>query len=334
MRIKKRYNETTAVKTPGLGTVGHIRIGEKAKSQNGKEYPVSLDYFKPDAPEQYMQFFSTAYGDKPAKLTITFLSNDLNEVCRQFYELRDGAGGRLAYGDGKTFYVATKQGDGTVKDVVTEPADTNTWMKAQESAAGKPWRERLVLRFALPQIPVLGLWEFSTHGGGSTIPNIVGAVDTMIEVAGRIAGIPFDLIVEKVKSDKAGSKSVYPVVSLIPNISQESASIVRGLPMQLGTILTEEKIGQLSSGQTVHTAEAQEPAFAEYEEIESTAKDIDIEALKDEIEKCFSNDELSVLYHSNTYYEKYKELFTARRKEIEQLIEFAGELSSSRKIKI
>lgn len=322
MRIKKRYNETTPAKTAGLGTVGRIRIGEKAKNANGKEYPTSLDYFKPDGPEQYMQFFKTAYGDKPKKLTITFLSNDLNEVCRQFYELRDGAGGRLAYGDGKTFYVATKQGDGTVKDVVTEPDDTDAWMKAQESAAGKPWRERLVLRFALPQIPVLGLWEFSTHGGGSTIPNIVGTVDTMLEVAGRIAGIPFDLIVEKVKSDKAGSKSVYPVVSLVPNISQDSAAIVRGLPMQLGTILTEEKIGQLAGGQPV---EQSEPEFSDFEEIESTANGVDVEALKDEIENCFSVAALEALYKKTENAKDHKTLFTARRKEVERLIE-AGQI--------
>lgn len=327
MRIKKRYNEATAAKTPGLGTVGHIRIGEKAKNSNGKEYPISLDYFKPDAPEQYMQFFRTAYGDNPKKLTIIFLSNDLNEVCRQFYELRDGSGARLAYGDGKTFYVATKQGDGTVKDVVTEPADPDAWMKAQESTAGKPWRERLVLRFALPQIPILGLWEFSTHGGGSTIPNIVGTVDTMLELAGRIAGIPFDLIVEKVKSDKAGSKSVYPVVSLIPNISQESAYIVRGLPMQLGTILTEEKIGQLSSGEPVQPVEVQETPFAEYEEIESNAG-FDIEALKDEIENCFSTDALNALYKSTANANKHKALFTDRLKEIERMIG-AGQIPTS-----
>ena len=324
MRIVKRYNDAAPAKSAGLGTVGHIRIGEKAKNANGKEYPVSLDYFKPDAPEQYMQFFRAAYGDNPRKLTITFLSNDLSEVCRQFYELRDGSGARIAYGDGQTFYVATKQGDGTVKDVVTSPADTDKWMNEQEKQAGKPWRERLVLRFALPQIPVLGLWEFSTHGGGSTIPNIVGTVDTMLEVAGRIAGIPFDLIVEKVKSDKAGSKSVYPVVSLIPNISQESAAIVRGLPMQLGTILTEEKIGQLASGAVEQLAPAPEPEFAEYEEVPTV---FDLEELKDKIADCFSVDSLSELYNENLEYEQHKKLFTARRKEVERLIA-AGQIQA------
>lgn len=324
MRIIRRIDEAPA-KVASLGTVGHIRIGEKAKNQSGKEYPTSLDYFKPDAPEQYLQFFRTAFGDKPAKITITFLSNDINDVCRQFYELRDGAGGRMAYGDGVTFYVATKQGDGTVKDVVTAPLDVDKWMKAMETTAGKPWRERLVLKFAIPQIPVLGLWEFSTHANASTIPNIIGTIDTVYDMAGRLAGIPFDLIIEKVKSDKSGSKSVYPVVTMVCNISQESAALVRELPMQVGAMLTEQRIAQLASGEPEQPKEA-EP-FTEYEEVTPEPDGIDIEALIDNVEKCLSIAALSILFESDERYRKepYKALFSAQRKEIERLIK-AGQI--------
>ena len=172
----------------------------------------------------------------------------------------------MAYGDGVTFYVATKQGDGTVNDVVTTPPDVDKWMKAMETTAGKPWKERLVLKFAIPQIPVLGLWEFSTHANNSTIPNIIGTIDTVYEMAGRLAGIPFDLIIEKVKSDKAGSKSVYPVVTMVCNISQESAALVRELPMQVGAMLTEQRIAQLASGEHQPQQKESEP-FTEYEDI-------------------------------------------------------------------
>lgn len=322
MRIIRRIDEAPA-KVASLGTVGHIRIGEMAKNANGKEYPVSLDYFKPDAPEQYLQYFRAAFGDKPAKITITFLSNDLNDVCRQFYELRDGAGGRMAYGDGVTFYVATKQGDGTVKDVVTTPPDVDKWMKGMETTAGKPWRERLVLKFAIPQIPVLGLWEFSTHANASTIPNIIGTIDTVFQIAGRLAGIPFDLIIEKVKSDKAGSKSVYPVVTMVCNISQESAALVRELPIQAGKMLTEQRIAQLASGEVEQPKES-EP-FTEYEEV--TPDHDDIEDVKDNVEKCLSIAALSILFESDERYKKepYKALFSAQRKEIERLIK-AGQI--------
>lgn len=324
MRIIRKIDQAAA-KVASLGTVGHIRIGEKAKSANGKEYPTSLDYFKPDAPEQYTQFFRAAYGDKPAKITITFLSNDINDVCRQFYELRDGAGGRIAYGNGVTFYVATKQGDGSVKDVVTTPPDVDKWMKAMETTAGKPWKERLVLKFAIPQIPVLGLWEFSTHANASTIPNIIGTIDTVFEMAGRLAMIPFDLIIEKVKSDKSGSKSVYPVVTMVCNISQESAALVRELPAQAGKMLTEQRISQLASGEVDQPKEA--GPFTEYEEVSAEPKSIDISALMDKVEKCLSIAALTTLYNSDEKHgkEPYKSLFSAQKKEIERLIK-AGQI--------
>lgn len=271
MRIQRRINQQVQ-RTASLGVVGKIKIGETVDGKNGRR-PVSLDYFKACAPEQYARFFRDYYSDKPTKITVVFLSNDMNEVCKNFYELRDGSGGRIAYGDGKEFLVATKQGDNQIKDVLFTPQDPQQWMDEAEKRSGCKWRERLVLKFAIPALPILGVWEFSTHGTGSTIPNIVGTIDTMLEMAGRIAGIPFDLIVEKVKSDKAGSKSVYPVVKIIPNISPESAEVVRGLPMQLGAILTQEKILQLSNGE-----EKQIPSFvepipeSEFEEIESVPK--------------------------------------------------------------
>jgi len=266
MRIQRRINEEVQ-RAGGLGVVGKIKIGELIPTGNGKTRPTSLDYFRPDAPEQYARFFREYYSDKPNKITVVFLSNDMNEVCKNYYELRDGSGGRIAYGDGNTFFVATKQGDNMVKDVVITPQNPKVWMDESEQRSGGKWRERLVLRFAIPAIPVLGVWEFSTHGNNSTIPNIVGTIDTMLEMAGRIAGIPFDLIVEKVKSDKSGSKSVYPVVKIIPNISPESAEIVRGLPMQLGAILTQEKIVQLSTGETKAIPQHIE-TVTEYEEFE------------------------------------------------------------------
>jgi len=270
MRIQRRINEQEQ-RSAGLGVVGKIKIGEMVATGNGKNRPSSLDYFRADAPEQYARFFRDYYSDKPNKITVVFLSNDMNEVCKNYYELRDGSGGRIAYGDGTTFFVATKQGDNMVKDVVMTPQSPQAWMNEAEQKSGGKWRERLVLRFAIPALPILGVWEFSTHGNNSTIPNIVGTIDTMLEMAGRIAGIPFDLIVEKVKSDKAGSKSVYPVVKIIPNISPESAEIVRGLPMQLGAILTQEKITQLSTGETKSIPAIIEPV-SEYEEIESVPK--------------------------------------------------------------
>jgi hypothetical protein len=142
-------------------------------------------------------------------------------------------------------------------------------------------------------------------------------------MAGRLAGIPFDLIIEKVKSDKAGSKSVYPVVTMVCNISQESAALVRELPMQVGAMLTEQRITQLASGEQpaipAQSAIPDPEPFTEYEEV---PEPIDVEELRDKLDKCFTIEALTVLFNSDKLHEQpeNKALFTARRGEIEKMI--------------
>ncbi len=272
MRIKRRINGVDTAKTVGIGIVGKISIGEKAKGANGKEYPVSLDYFKCRANPEYLTMFAEKFGEKPDKLTITFLSNELSEICPNYYELRDSAGKRLAYGDGITFLLATKQGDGSIKDVSITPANPDKWMIDTANSAGSDWKEVLLLRFALPQMPVMGVWELRTSGDDSSIPAILGTIDAVNSIAGRICMIPFDLSVKKVKSDKSGSKSVYPVISLTCNLSQESAERVSQLPAGVHTMLTEQKVLQLTGGEDMPTASlspgGNDPEFAHYEVVE------------------------------------------------------------------
>ena len=270
-KIKRRIGEPVAVadelQTVTLNVIGKIKIGEKRKTDAGKEYPASLDYFRPDTQPQYEQLFFDAYGQKPNKLTILFLSNEIGDVCRNFYELRNNAGKVAAYGDGVTFNVTTNQGDGAIKYVETTPDDPEKWMNEQERTAGGKWRETLILRFALPEIPVLGLWEFRTHGQNSTIKNIVGAIEAVKQLANRIALIPFDLTVQKVTGDKAGSKNNYPVVGLVANISAANMEKIAALPQSLNFILTEQRISTLAA----NVAEPEpEPEFAESFELSST----------------------------------------------------------------
>jgi len=283
MRIKKRFGTNQPAKTVGIGIVGKISIGEKGEKGN----PVSLDYFRCKANPEYQQMFRDKYGEKPNKLTIVFLSTNPDENCTNFYELRDSAGKRISYGDGEKFMVATMQQDRSVKDVEVIPADPDKWMEQQAQKSGTAWKECLILRFALPEMPVLGLWEFVTFGDDSTIPAILGSIDVVQSMAGRICLIPFDLSVKKVKSDKAGSKSVYPVVSLTCNLSAETAEKVRMLPASVGGILNENKVLQLSGGDydpekptASVSAKVDDDGFDEYEEVPNPENEIALKEAK------------------------------------------------------
>lgn len=223
-----------------LPLLGRIKIGAKEISKKtGKEYPTSLDYFRADG--KYAELFHRVYGDRPQKIQIVFFSNRLEDVCSESYIVRDDAGRLLAEGDGENWKCWS--------------AKTNQFVYGQFELAeiqrrlGKP-HVSLTLRFILPKVPgVFGMWQFTTKGGASSIPAIRDTVDQVMEMAGVITNIPFDLVVEKVKSNKPGASSVFPVVTLIPNISQENLDILADYVRQgtkLRGLLTEDRIRTLA----------------------------------------------------------------------------------------
>jgi len=217
--IARNAAETTHSPIP---IIGKIRVGEKALTKDGKEYPTSLDYFKPSG--RYEREFYEAYGEKPSKLSILFASDDLAVSCFERYECRDKAGKKVGLSDGQTCMVwDSVQG----RMVNINPDDPKV------KAAGI-WRAALTLRFVLPDIQgIFGLWEFTTYGEKSTIPQIRETYDYVESAAGTVRGLPFDLLVEKHKSESPDGKNrSYPVVSLVANLSAANMDKLRGLVAQ------------------------------------------------------------------------------------------------------
>lgn len=213
--------------------IGKIRVGEKALTKDGKEYPTSLDYFKPSG--RYEQEFYEAYGEKPNKLSILFASDDLAVSCFERYECRDKAGKRTGLSDGQTCMVWDSSAG---RMVSIDPRDPKV------KTAGV-WRAALTLRFILPELQgIFGLWEFTTYGEKSTIPQIRETYDYVEAAAGTVRGLPFDLLVEKHKSESPDGKNrSYPVVSLVANLSAANMDKVRALVGQglpLPTMVTRD----------------------------------------------------------------------------------------------
>lgn len=199
-----------------LPEIGKIKIGAKAISKNGKEYPISLDYFR--ATGTFANEFDKLFGEKPNSLQIAFISDDLNEVCNQRFECWD-KGKRYGYGDGETF---------TVWDATTGAYVNNLPSTDPRVRAYKKWDETLTLRFVLLKMKgVLGVWTYQTKAKEVSIPSIVKSFDLVKEKAGTIIGFPFNLQVEKKVSYSPGEAKSYPVVSLIPNFSEENIEMVR-----------------------------------------------------------------------------------------------------------
>ena len=73
----------------------------------------------------------------------------------------------------------------------------------------------------------MGLWQFSTKGVASSIPQVRDTFDAMLESNGHCSGVIFDLSVKMHTSQKPTTASKYPVVSLLPNESEDNLRMVQ-----------------------------------------------------------------------------------------------------------
>ena len=200
--------------------LGRVACGEKSE----KGYPRSLDYFV--ASGKYAELFKSAYGDKPSTIQIVFPNDDAELCCKESYELRDTAGKLVSEGDGETFKVWSDK----TKAYIT--LSTEQYPNLMEMIAGKypkcEWKITLTLNFIIPKVRgIIGLWSFSTKGSASTIPQVRDTFDAMLEQNGHASGVIFDLSVKMHKSNKPNDSSRYPVVSLVPNESEENLRMVK-----------------------------------------------------------------------------------------------------------
>ncbi len=225
-RITKRKDVVSASVLP---EIGKIKIGEKAKTAQGVEYPKAIDYFKPTG--TFANEFTKLFGEKPKRLSIAFISDDINEVCNQRYECWE-KGKRYGWSDGDdwTVWDASKGDigkDGKPKgSYVTIKSDTPE-KQALIKSVGK-WDEMLTLRFVILEMKgIMGYWRFETKAKTVTIPSIIKSFDFVREKAGSIIGFPFSLIVEKKTGYNPGEARNYPAVSLVPNFTQDSLEMVR-----------------------------------------------------------------------------------------------------------
>lgn len=245
--------------------VGRIRIGVKEQRQKAGgqtvEFPRAVDYFVA-APGKYRELFRAAFGEEPRSLPICFFSDERSAVCSEQYECRDESGRLLAEGDGDNDFRIFQPdhaapGGGRYVDGTKE--DLTAAVREYKTRTGKAptWRAALTLRFFLvhPRINVLGYWQLKTHAETTSIPNIVGVWDRVHESVGDlIVRVPFDLTIDMHVSQKPGAKNRYPVLNLVPHLSQQNLEMARQLADSgetLRGILTGESIQMLAAPQKI-----------------------------------------------------------------------------------
>lgn len=240
MIMKGRINinrPTTGIQRVVLPRVGFIKVGYKEKAANGKEYPKSVDYFIPTG--KYAGLFTKAYGEKPQTIQIVFPDDAPEKVCNEMYEYRDDYGRRIAYGDGETFFVwnGKQYCQYSTKDYPNLMARVaEKYPNRAVLNGGDGWIVTLTVTFIVPLVRgVGGVWQFTTKGTASTIPNIRDTFDAILEEKKFVKGIIFDMNVQFAVSQKPGDRSRYPVVTIVPNESEGNLFAVKEAfkPVQL-----------------------------------------------------------------------------------------------------
>lgn len=199
-----------------LPEIGRLHIGKKQMGQNGREYPVSVDYFIPSG--KYAGMFTQALGEKPATIQVVFPCDDAAKVCNERYEYRDDKGALVARGDGRVFEIWNGQNYAPYSvdqypDIMKQITANNPTKRGAEN-----WDVVLTLRFVVPAVRgVVGVWQFSTKGRASSVNNIRESFDGVQLMRGTVTQTVFDLSVQFAKSNKPGVNSRYPVVSLVAN---------------------------------------------------------------------------------------------------------------------
>lgn len=206
-RIKRPNPESAS---PGIPRLGWVKIGAK----NEKGYPVSLDHFI--ASGKYSEAFSREIG-RTNKLEITFMSDDPAISCLEQYEYYDSEGRLFADGNGETFRVWDQRKEKySTYQIEKWPSLMQDVERVSRSQTG--WNITLTLNFVVLKLnKIMGYWSFKTKGEVSSIKNIRESFDYFLNKKGTVVGVPFDLTVEMVKSNKPGVRSRYPVVNLIAN---------------------------------------------------------------------------------------------------------------------
>lgn len=199
-----------------LPEIGRLHIGKKQTGQNGREYPVSVDYFIPTG--KYAGMFMAALGEKPQTIQVIFPDDAPEKVCNERFEYRDNSGALVSWGDGRTFYVwdgkmYVPYGVDKFPDIMEQITAKNPTKRGTDN-----WDIVLTLRFIVPAVRgIVGVWQFSTKGKASSVRNIRESFDAVQLMRGTVTQTVFDLSVRFAKSNKPNTNSRYPVVSLVAN---------------------------------------------------------------------------------------------------------------------
>ena len=222
MPIKNLSEET---RMPRLGKIQlGIRVPVLKDGQpvirDGKPVmrPEKVEYFVLDKLNSGYQKIVDLFGPQPKELRILIPVEDEELWATQYYKMYDMTRGLICRGDGEN---ASRMID--IKTGSLPNKDTGTVGMKDMVCAGKNCPEYkakkcgevMNLRFILPEVPGLGIWQIDT-GSINSILNINSCAKMIKAAFGRISMVPLSLTLEpiEVNNPETGKKQKVYVLNL------------------------------------------------------------------------------------------------------------------------
>jgi len=235
---------------PRMPRLGKIRLGRKVEGQGRSDYPKALDHFlcPPDVIEAVkgsVPFCDASCKEDagPIELPIMFLANDRDQVAGQWFRSYKAAVGLVCKGDGwKADALFDREALTKAGGAISQPIPVDLWARHDSKATVRSdniecWGEGydgkdacpaysaakckrlMMLQFAIPQAPGLGVYQLDTSSFYSIL-NINGFLEYLQTLTGgRIAGIPLTLRLIPQEVAPNGKKKTVRVLQLTSGFS-------------------------------------------------------------------------------------------------------------------
>jgi hypothetical protein len=208
-------NLSEEVRMPRLGK---IHLGIKVKNAAGVEYPQKTEYFVLPKENSDYQRIVDLFGEKPKALRILIPVEDEELWASQYYKMYDMTRGLICKGDGEMAMRMIDVKTGTFANKTTETVTMKEWTCAGKECPeyqAKKCGETMNLRFILPEVPGLGVWQIDT-GSINSILNINSCAKMIKAAFGRISMVPLSLTLEPidVNNPETGKKQKVFVLNL------------------------------------------------------------------------------------------------------------------------
>ena len=226
--------------------MGKIRLGKKARSAKGKEYPQKLDYFRIDPDDETLApILAETLGEKPKRLSVMFVSGDRELIFPQYLKkygksglLCKGLGGVDEEGNPKPVLMRVTSVDDETGEVTIDDEYPCDPANCEDYQNGRCKRLASLSGFILCDFPGIRTWQIDTTSKMS-IENLNSRLDELEGLAtaiGRektVAGIPLVLSLNPVQvraRDKEGKPLKKKQTVYIMDVDVDSARLVKGGP--------------------------------------------------------------------------------------------------------